>query len=57
MWLLENFKLYVAVFTFQLDRAALEAEDRVEIDAGPRVPSGKMAKLCFLGGGCMDIAI
>lgn len=50
----------MAVFTFQLDRAALEAEDRVEIGAGPRIASGKVAKLAklrFLGGGCMDIAI
>lgn len=41
MWLPENFKLYVAVFTFQMDRVALEAEDRVEIDAEPRFASGR----------------
>lgn len=50
MWLLENSKFYVAIITLQLDRAALEAEDRIEIGSESRVASGKMAKLCFLGG-------
>lgn len=57
MWLLEFCEFSVAVITFQLDTAALEAEVRVEIGTRPRVPSVKVAKLCCLGGGYKGVTI
>ena len=52
-----KFEFSVAVITFQLDTAALEAEVRVEIGTRPRVPSVKVAKLCCLGGGYKGVTI